>query len=69
LPATVREGYGLQWGIRERLVSTWLVSTWRAWRPLLPTTFRSMPQALAADRRIGAIGAGQGSGGDVRPAA
>jgi uncharacterized protein (DUF2236 family) len=69
LPATVREGYGLQWGLRERVVSTWLVSTWRAWRPLLPTTFRSMPQALAADRRIGAIGAGEGSGGDVRPAA
>ena len=69
LPATVRDGYGLQWGVRERLVSTWLVSTWRAWRPLLPTTFRSMPQALAADRRIGAIGAGHGSGGDVRPAA
>jgi uncharacterized protein (DUF2236 family) len=55
LPESIREGYGLRWGLRERLVSTWLVSTWRAWRPLLPPTFRQMPQALAADRRIGAV--------------
>jgi uncharacterized protein (DUF2236 family) len=54
LPERIREGYGLRWGLRERLVETWLVATWRAWRPLLPPTFRQMPQALAADRRIGA---------------
>ena len=52
LPASVREDYGLAWGPRERLVSTWLVATWRAWRPLLPATFRQMPKALAADRRM-----------------
>jgi len=57
LPRTVREGYGLRWGLRERLVSGWLVAAWKAWRPLLPASFRQMPQALAADRRIGAIGA------------
>ena len=51
LPPTVREEYGLPWGVRERLVSAWLVATWRAWRPLLPATFRQMPKALAADRR------------------
>lgn len=55
LPAAVREDYGLRWGLRERLVSAWLVATWRAWRPILPVTFRQMPQALAADRRIGAL--------------
>jgi len=55
LPATVREGYGLRWGLRERLVAAWLVATWRAWRPILPASFRQMPQALAADRRIGAL--------------
>lgn len=54
LPPTVRADYRLRWGLRERLISTWLVTAWRAWRPLLPTTFRQMPQALAADRRIGA---------------
>jgi uncharacterized protein (DUF2236 family) len=55
LPASVREDYGLRWGLRERLVSGWLVGAWRAWRPLLPASFRQMPQALAADRRIGAL--------------
>jgi uncharacterized protein (DUF2236 family) len=52
LPESVREDYGLRWGPRERLVSAWLVAGWRAWRPLLPASFRQMPKALAADRRI-----------------
>ena len=56
LPPTVREDYGLAWGRRERLVSAWLVATWRAWRPLLPATFRQMPKALAADRRMLTVG-------------
>jgi len=41
-------------GLRQQLVSTWLVATWQAWRPALPQSFRQMPQALAADRRVGA---------------
>ena len=52
LPASVRDDYGLAWGPRERLVSAWLVAGWRAWRPILPRSFRQMPQALAADRRM-----------------
>jgi uncharacterized protein (DUF2236 family) len=52
LPATVREEYRLPWGPRERLVSAWLVAGWRAWRPFLPVSFRQMPKALAADRRM-----------------
>jgi len=51
LPANVREGYGLRWGSAERLVSAWLVSAWRGWRPIIPAGFRQMPHALAADRR------------------
>jgi uncharacterized protein (DUF2236 family) len=54
LPARVRDGYELPWGLRQRAVSTWLVATWAAWRPVLPPTFRQMPQALRADRRVGA---------------
>jgi uncharacterized protein (DUF2236 family) len=54
LPASVREGYALPWGIRERVISGWLVATWQAWRPMLPPSFRHMPQALRADRRVGA---------------
>jgi len=52
LPGSVREEYRLSWGTRERLVSAWLVAGWRAWRPLLPVSFRQMPKALAADRRM-----------------
>jgi uncharacterized protein (DUF2236 family) len=52
LPPSVRAEYGLTWGPRERLVSAWLVTVWRAWCPLLPRSFRQMPKALAADRRM-----------------
>jgi uncharacterized protein (DUF2236 family) len=55
LPATIREQYGIRWGLRERLVAAWLVAGWRAWNPLLPRGFRQMPQALAADRRIRSV--------------
>jgi uncharacterized protein (DUF2236 family) len=54
LPTSVRESYGLRWGFRQRAVSAWLVAGWQAWRPVLPTSFRQMPQALRADRRVGA---------------
>ena len=52
LPASVRDDYGLPWGARERIVSAWLVAGFRAWRPLLPASFRQMPKAIAADRRM-----------------
>ena len=52
LPATVREDYGFRWGPLERTVAAWLTITWRAWRPILPPSFRQMPQSLAADRRV-----------------
>ena len=60
LPAAVRAEYGLTWGPRERLVAAWLVAGWRGWRPLLPESFRQMPRALAADRRVRASGTGPG---------
>ncbi len=52
LPAGVREEYGLRWGPLERAVSAWLVAGWQAWRPLIPTDWRWMPHARAADRRV-----------------
>jgi uncharacterized protein (DUF2236 family) len=52
LPPSVRDAYGLHWGRFEQAVSAWLVAGWRAWRPWLPSDFRQMPQALAADRRL-----------------
>ncbi|HXG26785.1 MAG TPA: oxygenase MpaB family protein [Candidatus Binatia bacterium] len=57
LPASVREGFGFPWGLRRRAVAAWLVAAWSAWRPVLPPDFRQMPQALRAERRVGA-GAG-----------
>jgi uncharacterized protein (DUF2236 family) len=52
LPESVRAAYAFPWGLREQLVSRWLVAGWRAWNPLLPAAFRQMPQALDADRRM-----------------
>jgi uncharacterized protein (DUF2236 family) len=52
LPEPVREAYGLPWGLRQRAVAGWLVTTWRAWSSVLPPAVRQMPQALAAHRRI-----------------
>jgi uncharacterized protein (DUF2236 family) len=54
LPERVRDEYGFRFGPLERVVSAWLVAGWQAWRPLIPTGLRWMPQARAADRRIGA---------------
>jgi uncharacterized protein (DUF2236 family) len=54
LPVSVRDAYGFAWGPLERAVSAWLMNGWRAWNPVLPESFRQMPQALAADRRLSA---------------
>jgi uncharacterized protein (DUF2236 family) len=52
LPARIRTGYELPWGIRQRVVAGWLSLGYRAWRPLIPIPIRTMPWALAADRRL-----------------
>jgi uncharacterized protein (DUF2236 family) len=52
LPAATRAEFGLPWGLLERVTSAWLVRAWRAWLPIIPTAWRWMPQARAADRRI-----------------
>jgi uncharacterized protein (DUF2236 family) len=52
LPPRLRREFGFAWGPKERLASAWLVKAWRAWRPLVPTGLRWMPQARAADARM-----------------
>ena len=52
LPPSLRDEFGIAWGLDRRLVATWLAAGFRAWRPFLPAAFRQMPQALAADRRV-----------------
>ena len=54
LPSATREEYGLPWGLREQAIERYLVTAWRAWRPLVPTRWRWFPQALAADARVAA---------------
>ena len=54
LPPAVRDAYGFPWDTRHRLVSA---GSWPAGGPgtrCCPTSFRQMPQARAADRRIAA---------------
>ena len=58
LPPAILEAYGFAWGPVHRAVAAWLVAGWRAWNPVLPPGFRQMPQALAAERRVGGAGAG-----------
>lgn len=52
LPERLRREFGFRWGTRERAVSRWLVTAWRAWRPLVPSSLRWMPHARAADARM-----------------
>jgi uncharacterized protein (DUF2236 family) len=52
LPASIRTGFGIADSPVRRAVAGWLVTGWRAWRPLIPTALRWMPDALAADRRL-----------------
>ncbi len=54
LPAATRSELGLPWGPVERALDAWLTTMWRSWRPMFPPRVRWFPQALAADRRVGA---------------
>ena len=51
LPATVREGFGIHWTPVNRAVAAWLLTTWRAWRPLLPPSLRWFSMASDAIER------------------
>ncbi len=52
LPGRVREEYGIPWGPGRAAVSTWLRSAFGLWAHRLPRSWRAMPQARAADRRM-----------------
>lgn len=53
LPPRIRDDYGLRWGISQRAIASWLVTAWRGWNSVLPAAFRQLPQAIAADARVG----------------
>ena len=52
LPIGVRDEFGFAWDRPRRLAAAWLTAGIRAWRPLVPTSWREMPQARRADRRV-----------------
>ncbi len=52
LPPALREEYAIPWSPSRALVARWLAAGMAAWGHRLPATWRWMPQAKAADRRI-----------------
>jgi uncharacterized protein (DUF2236 family) len=62
LPPRIREAYAGRGSTTQRAVAAWLLAGWQGWRPVLPRSFRQMPQALAADRRMAAATLSTGSG-------
>jgi uncharacterized protein (DUF2236 family) len=51
LPAGIRSAYGIPWGPVRATVARIVDAGLRLWVGLMPLTWRSMPQARAADRR------------------
>lgn len=52
LPPRLRAEFGIEWGPRKAALARALSSAVRAWTATVPRQLRSMPQAIAADRRI-----------------
>jgi uncharacterized protein (DUF2236 family) len=52
LPPRLRDEFGITWSARKAALASVLSSAVRAWTAIVPKGLRSMPQAIAADRRI-----------------
>jgi uncharacterized protein (DUF2236 family) len=65
LPARLRDAYGIPWGSRRAALTRAIEAVLRAYIRILPPVTRSMPQALAAERRARRprpVGQGAGTG-------
>lgn len=62
LPPSIRAAYRIPWSPGRRAVAAWLVAGWRGWAAVLPAAWATMPQALAADRRVARSAAGRPAG-------
>jgi uncharacterized protein (DUF2236 family) len=51
LPARIRHDYGIGWSPRRERAADVIAAGVRAWTRVVPTTWRSMPQARSAFRR------------------
>ncbi len=52
LPPRLRAEFGISWSPRKAALASVLNMAVRAWTTIVPRSLRSMPQAIAADRRI-----------------
>ena len=55
LPARLREEFGIPWSHTREKAATALGLAVRAWTTIVPRPLRSMPQAVAADRRASGL--------------
>ena len=54
LPPAIREGYGIPWSARRAALAGALSTGVRTWVRLTPRSWRAMPPARAAERRVAA---------------
>ena len=52
LPKRIRDAYGIEWSARRGHAAGAIGRGVRLWTAAVPDTWRSMPQARAADRRV-----------------
>jgi uncharacterized protein (DUF2236 family) len=52
LPPRLREGFGIAWGSRHEALANAMAVGLRVWVTVVPRSWRAMPQARAAERRI-----------------
>ena len=52
LPKRIRDGYGIEWSARRGHAANVIDRGVRLWTAAVPDSWRSMPQARAADRRV-----------------
>ena len=55
LPPPIREGYGLDWSTRQEVLAGTLGAGLRTWVRLTPRSWRAMPPARDAERRVVAV--------------
>ncbi len=52
LPPRIRDAYAVAWDERRERAATAIAAGVRAWASIVPTRFRSLPEARAADQRV-----------------
>ncbi len=69
LPPRIRDGFGIDWGPGREAAARLMTLGLRTWVHAVPPSWRAMPQARAADRRIRDLGHYRPAAGQVLTAA